>query len=891
MPIHFIDPATGNDANNGLGWATPWKTTNPLTALYPGSAVSDLELRFAKTPKLYDSSFFLQSLAATNYFGGYGAGLNPTAVNHLSGNTILDNNTAITTALNFVMVAPFTSTNGSGSGSYMKQFTVPIGATGRAAYFTTGTTRNLATLGLEAIEMWCSLATSGNTDTTNLTAALHLCSDTVGVTTIVSYPLTIGVSQFRNVLNVLGTGALPDGVNSVALYVTNNTGVAHTLYISQIMAVPPVASATYTGFRAFAIPNHTPGQCLQISSISGASVFCAGIETGNWRFILGAANATWAVYAATPVTPTGIKFPNAQFVGTEASPIIIRGGFNKTTGEVDGLTAIDADQIKLFGPSVLRVAVVIQDIAVAFARDDKINTGNRSCIMGGGFNNLLPLYYNVSGSSIARCYSSPNGPPSLGAGGFNGAYNRHAGFLEVRQSTFSNEYIRNVSVIGGNYWGPPIRGGGFVNGPTPAETPITPIFANATFCSGFDFSAVTDAQNLVIYEGKTGPNVVGLEFKNCGFYASGTTTTGVALTSPTFTDCSFHGAYTVPSNGLFVRPRFEPYLYLQGIMIQGTSSTALLELVDIQTPISTYNSPQNFIEGGFYRITIRDTVCSLRYPRLINIQPLYTSNIDCAVNLKNTTITTLHNAPAAFASFAGSFQDTRYRLVLDNVVVGGPWTTLVSGNLPTILTNNVVLDNPVTKVADAFQFKGQIFGSGEVSAYFGGVTTGNLTPLGTPVTGAIRSSAGTFKRSNGNLVMFTTAYQVEKDFGLKIDGQFSWRMTLSQNVGSGIIGSMRVGMLTLRAGAQVMIRAKIQRASAGAQGQLRLRPLGTKDYPTSGLQTLDHDVVTPLLTLLNTWETRESLYTPARTAVVEVFMCVFGISGTQVWFDQVEVLQ
>ncbi len=893
MPIHYINPATGSDAAAGTNWPTAWKTTDPLAALYPGATVSGVELRFAKTPKLYDAQANLNGFHNGNYFGSYGVGMVGSAVTALSGNSVFDSTTPLT-SINFIMVSPFTVPfSDSGPGHYMKSLTVPVGASGRACYHSIGLMTNLATLGRESIEMWACVGSATLLDLSGLSVALHLCSDNAGLTTIASYPVTVGRANFRNVLNVLGTGALPNGVASVALYITNSTGVQVNLGISQIIAVNPINSATYTGFRAFMIPNHTPGQCLQIAAVSGNSISCLGVETAAWRNILGASNATWAVYPMTPKVPTGILFPSVNNFGLESDPVVIRGGFNTATDLVDGLSVVDADNFKFYGTAIQSVSVTMQDIAIGHHRGASPATGNRMCILGGEPGTILPTWYGARGNNFLRCYTTPQAQAGFGAGGFNGYYSGRpdSAIIYVQTGNFANSYIRNNSVIGGNYYGPPLRGSGANNGSTPLQPPSDTLVAGATICGGIDFQTQATLTNNVFYEVKTQPSYANPIFSDCGFYSSGTVASSMPVSNGTFTDCDFHGAYSVPSSGVFIRPKFNPYAFLAGAMVQGTGNSQPLELVDIQPADSTFDSAQALIEGDFYKIKVRDSIVNLRFPKFMSVQLLFSASLNPRVDIVDSAITTIHPTPDAFFTSVGAFLDHAYTVYFDDLVLGGPWTTFLKGSLPTVLTNNVTLGNALTKVIDAFEFKGNPFGSGEVSVYLGGVLTGNLTPVGSPVTGAIRSTAGTYRDSTGTLVLFTTVYRIQKDFALKVDGLFSWRMTLLQNNGSPVIGSLRVGMLTLRAGVQVSLKAKIRRGSTNAQAVLMLRPLGTKDYIIGVGQSFDHDLTTPLLTLINTWEDREILYTPTRTSTVEVYLCVYGLSGQQVWFDQVEVLQ
>ena len=50
MTTYYVDPVNGNDANDGLGWGTAWKTLlNGPTSARLGTADSD-EIRIAKSP-------------------------------------------------------------------------------------------------------------------------------------------------------------------------------------------------------------------------------------------------------------------------------------------------------------------------------------------------------------------------------------------------------------------------------------------------------------------------------------------------------------------------------------------------------------------------------------------------------------------------------------------------------------------------------------------------------------------------------------------------------------------------------------------------------------------------------------------------------------------------
>lgn len=327
MAIYYIDPINGDDANNGLSWATAWKTiTSGATAarIAPGDII-----RIAKSPPPVSI--------------GQATWTNLSKVVTLA--------TAQTQNIDLCEEAWTPSANVTASlsttrkqGNYSVQ--LAIGAnftTGKIAY------RTLSSLDLSSyqkISFWFrndSVMVAANT------FRLVLCSDTDGNTIVDSFPIPEIKSSGRWLpltLERTGGGNLGSNIQSVAIYADADPGVL-TIYLDNIIA------CTTDGLNLQSLISKNSNEqggdeaWYGLQSINGTTLMldnCTNTNADAGRGYYGTSETVETFKRETFKVQANTYYKavhNIQDSGTASAPITFSGGWNTQTNVRDGVTIYD----------------------------------------------------------------------------------------------------------------------------------------------------------------------------------------------------------------------------------------------------------------------------------------------------------------------------------------------------------------------------------------------------------------------------------------------------------------------------------------------------------------------------------------------------------------------
>lgn len=322
MTTFYMDPIGGNDANAGTSFALRWRTfTAGATAarIAPGD-----EIRYIASPDPTPVGSATWTNASRD------------VVLAAACNLTIDNcETNWTPATN--VTASLTTVRRQGSSAQQLGINTTF-TTGLAAYRTLP-----AALDLSAFEQ-VSLYFRSSLSSPSGTFELRLCSDTLGVTSVHTIPLTESITssgEFRAVVKNFGA-PLSASIASVALYcLTDPSSV--TVILDNIVACKAVGADNSLTHLSL-IGKNTAGEpeWYPIISIDGATVSLGGAPTDTPATPPRPYNGTTesvATYKRQPLdllnghgtSPPGNSTNNVlQDSGTYSQPIAITGGWDRT---------------------------------------------------------------------------------------------------------------------------------------------------------------------------------------------------------------------------------------------------------------------------------------------------------------------------------------------------------------------------------------------------------------------------------------------------------------------------------------------------------------------------------------------------------------------------------
>lgn len=319
MTVYYLDPEGGNDASDGLSYATRKQSISSVSAL---AAAGDT-VRMIASP---DAS----SLGAASWTDGSTTITIATAHNA----TIDLCETAWTAATN--VTATTTTTRKQGSNACQLAIASAF-TTGKLAYKTLASMIDLSAY--QQVALWVRSSTT--TAATSLT--LNLCSDTTGDVVVNALPLGNDIAQ-NFVANqfqcfVLNNGAaLGSNIASISLSATVDPGTP-TLILDDIVACLAPTDANCLTMRHL-IGKNTSGEpeWYSIGSIDNGTVMLGGAANTNLssqppRNYKGTSESV-TTYARRPLysgaLTTANRTWNSANDGTAASHILLSGGWNRT---------------------------------------------------------------------------------------------------------------------------------------------------------------------------------------------------------------------------------------------------------------------------------------------------------------------------------------------------------------------------------------------------------------------------------------------------------------------------------------------------------------------------------------------------------------------------------
>lgn len=375
---YYVDPILGQDFNPGDSWDEPFRSFHPFTdgtvVLEPGDII-----KIAKTPDpVYQADWasvqLAQTASPTNFYPGYSAPTNLVVAAFTSNITVIDTGAGISGQMWQTTSGYMNIETGP---AYYDQWLTTIRANGsltgttKLGYRTLPATLNLSNRQRLEIRLGGQQSINhGYEGPASARIRLCLCSDTLGETSLLDIPLTLGDA---NAGVFAYDGALPDGVNSISFKVLDLSGTRYDYVFQSIIATRALDDPNYYGlYTLIRIGNHEAAQWTPIQNfaLSGADV------AGRIAVcVVGPAslhNTTVPVYTRTApgwnrkiggstfgsfvsanafesfgldsllAASSGIKplFDLRGFSGTPSLPIRIIGGYNRLTDTVDGVTAL-----------------------------------------------------------------------------------------------------------------------------------------------------------------------------------------------------------------------------------------------------------------------------------------------------------------------------------------------------------------------------------------------------------------------------------------------------------------------------------------------------------------------------------------------------------------------
>jgi hypothetical protein len=349
MATFYLDPDSGNDANNGTSFALAWKTfKSGATAarIAPGDTI-----RIKASP--------LPTSLGVN--GTFTKGSDTiTLASAVTANVDLCE-TAWTASANVTCNTSTTRREGSFSCSFAiaGAFT-----TGLVAYKDLGSNIDFSAYSQLSFAIW---STAIATKRTAGAWQIKLCSDAAGATPVdtIDIPEWGGTSR-ANVIAAArnGGGTFGSASRSIALYAVNDPG-ADTLFLDNILACKDSSSADSLTLRSLIGINDGSGRWYGIKSINGTTIKIEGnsgaINTTATRGYSGATVTTTAYKREAfliPVSDTDGTLGNQiNDSGTEGSDITFSGGWNRTdmssqlTGD-DAQSWFDGNNTLQFGLAI-----------------------------------------------------------------------------------------------------------------------------------------------------------------------------------------------------------------------------------------------------------------------------------------------------------------------------------------------------------------------------------------------------------------------------------------------------------------------------------------------------------------------------------------------------------
>lgn len=896
MAIHYVDTYNGSDSNDGSSWAQAWRSCYPIKALYGSlGTVSNLEIRIAKTAPVEQG---IRVYATTGY--------NNRPIDGYMKPAIASSYTAQASVYVWggTAIAPFVGGADEGTaspyrpeGTYKFRVDAPPGTSGLAARWSLADGDFSSFQCFEAVAAFYFAASD---DACLAEAWLEFATDINGTNIIWSRKLEAGTRKYEARLCLLGNGDLPDGAAYVFLRINNPTSSLVHLDCSGVSAVLPTTHPQYVGLRMLYLPNDRMGLPLAPSMFwkQGSVTYPIlatqdGPGIDSFRESISEPPRTWDIYVwePFPYAPEAL-LPTCATAGSSSVPLKVSGGWNTATNTIDGVSAIDAANLRWFN-GVRKVSIDVRNVALTFRRTGKFSQQGTPGIMeyaGYGYNKQLlgcyAEYVYISGAGPGCVGEKLNSSasddvreslvsvPNFGLSVGSKAAFRHCStnisvpfgggvdFDFVEDSTWSQDRIRqrvekvfrvNRCVLVSprpslDPFNPDV--GEYAKAPTYDDCDIIATSVSNVFGNNYASAPMGWLENCRLWGPYTGPTGVGYPAKNLQF------------------------------NPLPVLPG---PICISGADIDGLSITA--------SDLEYHTTEPMFARTGYMADSVKVKL------KNANVQMIFSSFVPASstldyvghtVELENVT---LHKTSA---SQGAPFKSSRLRA--NGLTMSGAWTAVQEGIVRMTDIDRLIFTDANTKIVDNFRFSAPAAGWGRVCATYRNIVhpLGLSGFLGTPSSGYNAAGAAWFHAADGEM-WASSVMTVMRDKAVAHSGLSSWKLSALQPIGAISRGSFMVGVVPVTAGVEVTFTANIRRSSTDALGGLFIRPAATRQFsdPTTVNAPSLHDIVTMQNPDLppNQWEQVTVTYTPYRSGLVELHAGRRGMPGSYVWLDSLKVTQ
>jgi hypothetical protein len=316
VATYFLDPEGGNDANDGLSFANRWQTfTLGATAarIAPGDTI---RVKASPLPTSLGNATWANGSPDVTLAGAVTANISlcNSAWTDMSGG-----NVTCTTS----------GTNKEGASSASMAIAAGF-TTGAVAFFATGT---LDLSAYQQVSFWIRTV-SGTLAASTL--ELQLCSDVAGATPVTTIPIPALVAARWTPITVDTGGALPASIKSVRLNALLDPGTV-TILIDNILACKAPGSADSLTLHSMIGKKNGTEPFHAIKSINGTTVrleYAAQQSATGTRNYQGTSETVTTykreTFQITPKTLAADVVNAINDSGTEASPIVFSGGWNRT---------------------------------------------------------------------------------------------------------------------------------------------------------------------------------------------------------------------------------------------------------------------------------------------------------------------------------------------------------------------------------------------------------------------------------------------------------------------------------------------------------------------------------------------------------------------------------
>lgn len=883
MPTYYVNTNTGSNANDGSSWALAWKTTEPLKALYTGSSITGVEIRFAKTPTAVHSAITVT--AGTPNLGDY-------AYVPVADMTGLTNGSMMTTGLSlywigWTVVSPVTEASSVGNISVqpIALGTVPAGFSGKACY-SGFTTRSLASY--YGIELVCTIVNAAHL--AGFACDLKLCSDSLGNTPVASFPVVFPAGPVSAFAIRVGEGSISGltSVSSVALYMTNTAGVDIAFGLGSVAATKAVSSTGYWGCRALYVPsNNTQIHRAVVSSGSYSEVFFDSLE-------LETGSRTYTSYVSMDSYPSNSRL-NSSIVtfGTSASPIKLLGGWNTATDTVDGVTCLDASQLFLMTSACTSASVEVKKLAILRPGLARAEVNATWGVLGAS--SAITLNACVA-EDVWLASDTMESTGRLDSEAYKWTATLIAGDITVGPLGVSSLRCRSsvsvwqVSRYVTRALGGPVthsycffysyRGKWYTNS-SPA---IRPSFDNCYFMgvnSVFTLSPYnvrygdyTDYTDCIIRMLPTSGGLCGIGSNNV------------------FTRCAFYGDISMPfgDDNVYIQPIIEHtgnnQISLMYDSVGYSMNRTRISGAIAHTPATTGWTGGAIIKCvGAGSFDIRDSVFSINCASFMVTNAL----LSCTISVLMSNVTFDRNTGTGMTalSFAvveggSAIGQNKAIVVLEDLVFSGPWAVAILGDFASTIINRITCTH-----ASTIPFTHNWGHGRAIFSNLAGVNLRNVSAVNAidfNMSDAYYPSGLLSVDSEGISGTYSPTFTLTEDATEPNTTSTSWKYAITRTTGNRVVNEIQLGVFYVYAGNSITISIQTKRSSSNSSAFLYIRPLFTK---TSGFT----DIIAVERVLISMWSTLSITYTPDKDGAIEVYMSATGYVGSSVWFDAFSVTQ